>query len=293
MKRSLKLFVFLLLPFLFTVQDREQALPAPIPASAPVGETLKILTWNLHFLPTINPFAGTPARARAIAHAIATEDPGIVVMQEAFLGRARKQIRNLLRLRYPYAIGPFNNSPGSLMANSGVWLLSKVPLDSLGSIQFDDCAGADCLARKGALMVQGAWQGRPFQLITTHLQAEGHADIRLRQMQQIEQQLIAPRRVADAPLFLCGDFNTDIRDAADYHDMLQCLDAEDGQPSCELQHSYEDSTNGKMLLDYVLLRHCESLRVERRILPKAYMPDDAGEELSDHLPLVAEVRLWD
>ncbi len=292
MIRSRKFFVFLLLPFLFTVQDSDQVLPQPLaPLAAPQsGEPLKILTWNVNFLPTVNPFAAVSRRALAVAAAIAAEDPTVVVLQEAFLQRARRQINGLLHLRYPYTIGPINDSPNSLLANSGLYLLSKIPLDSIGSVQFDDCADADCLARKGALMVQGVWQGSPFQLITTHLQAEGYAGIRRKQMQKIETALIAPRRAVDVPLFLCGDFNTDIRDVADYQEMLGCLDAVDARPSSNVQHSYEDSANGKMLLDYVLVRHCEQIDVQSRILPKAYMPEDPKAELSDHLPLLAAVH---
>ena len=146
-----------------------------------------------------------------------------------------------LGARYPYRYGPAN-SGFSLKVNSGVWILSRIPLSERHEIQFRDCAGIECASRKGAMLLSGTFEGHAFQILATHLEGEPGArytserqDVRNRQMTQIRDDLLTPFARSGAPLFLCGDFDTPRRDPASpaqessgYRFMLQTFDAQNG-----------------------------------------------------------------
>ena len=141
-------------------------------------------------------------------------------------------------------------------------IFSKIPLEHLEEIQYDDCSGFDCLGRKGALLVQGEWRGVPFQILGTHLQSDGDDDIRRSQYRQIRA-LIDRHKKQGVPQFLCGDFNTQKKgDPTLYADMLSTLDAEDGKLTSKLVYT-EDPVNNDMrgcddgnfkcdVIDYIL-----------------------------------------
>lgn len=285
-----KILLIILLPFLLTMQEVQDTIPPPLPVCQEDSgrAAMKIVSWNLHLLPTILPFTGSGERARRIAYAVADLDPDIAVFQEAFDQHARKVIRGVLQERYPYQLRPLNNSFHMYRVNSGVWILSKIPLETLGMVRFDDCAGADCLARKGALMVEGSWQQHPFQLIATHLQANEEREVRKGQLRQIQNQLIGQHTADNVPLFLCGDLNADKHQGDEFEEILQQLKVSDGPLEGAVGHTFEDDRNGKMLLDYFLIRNdwANAINIHRTV---GLSEGNTGAmlELSDHLPVVA------
>ena len=153
-------------------------------------------------------------RAAALGAALLEHDFDVLCLQKAFDASARDVLQGVLGDRYPHRYGPANDSC-SLKINSGVWILSRHPMTDYQELQFDECAGVECLSRKGAILVSGTCGTCPFRLIATHLQGEegprftvGHQRIRDAQIAEIRDRLILPHLQASVPILVCGDFGT-------------------------------------------------------------------------------------
>lgn len=209
----------------------------------PFDGTLSVLTYNVEGAPW--PFAWNrpPAFAR-IAERLrmlrrSGRNPQIVVLQEAFTGEAQA-IGRESGYRFVVAgptVADVNAAPASLADDrfaaagswlrgealgrplgSGLMLLSDYPIVRIRRMAFPDfaCAGYDCLASKGALLVTVRIPGAPslVDIVTTHLNCRQHSGV------SDERSLYAYRREADFlstfinrwhdpadPLIVAGDFN--------------------------------------------------------------------------------------
>jgi endonuclease/exonuclease/phosphatase family metal-dependent hydrolase len=237
---------------------------------------LEILTWNIWMMPpAVLQSPKNEARAAAIATELLARDYDILCLEKAFDSGARVVLEQQLGARYPHRYGPINDHGGILppKINGGVWVLSKVPLTPVHTIEFHEHAGAESFSRKGAILLRGAWEGHAFQLIATHLQGEtaidsNHQKIRDHQISQISDELIAPHVDPKVPLFLCGDFNTERRDRKDpfaespsYTRMLALLQAVNGEETRltledkRVHNDLAEYDSGRVAeLDYILLR---------------------------------------
>jgi endonuclease/exonuclease/phosphatase family metal-dependent hydrolase len=188
-------------------------------ASAPT--ILKVLTWNIWMMPEILPgvLGGSPSnrrRAQAIAAVLNEQHVDVICLEKAFDKKARKIIAHWLYANYPYTYGPANNGGFSLRINSGVWVLSRIPLEHYRQIEFSKAANfSEWLARKGAISLTGTIGDRPFLLLATHLQGEetpyyteSHQKVRDIQVGEIERKLLTPPPPAGTPVFIAGDFVT-------------------------------------------------------------------------------------
>ncbi len=259
-------------------------------------QQLKILSWNIYMLPNVVARKGRCERAEAIVNELKNADYNIIVFQEAFHEKARGIISNGLNETYPYQYGPYNDKPG-LKISSGVWVVSKLPLQELKSIEFKNCAGIDCMSRKGAVLLEGKVNEKSFQILGTHLQSDQQQLIRYRQMDQIYVELLAEFRKNDVPQFLCGDMTTEAEIKERYCEMLNCFDAEDGTFASVEQHTYNADDNdlalsqggvGKSSLDYILVRNngakMKAIKRYVSVLKKG------KKHLSDHYGVVCEVK---
>ena len=167
---------------------------------------LKILSWNIHMLPSlIYHKTKKIKRAKGISEELLKSDYNILVLQEAFHRRARKKIRKRLKEKFPFVYGPANTRFLSFKANSGVWILSDRPLIYLNETKYSQCEGDGCLARKGALMMEGEHFGNRFQLIGTH---NNGGWVNNSQFHQIRHELLDPFQKENVVQLICGDFNT-------------------------------------------------------------------------------------
>ncbi len=258
---------------------------------------LKILSWNIYMLPAIVVRPGKRDRAHAIVDQLQKSDFDIIVFEEAFLPAARKIIKEGLREKYSYFYGPINNDGPSLKANGGVWVLSNIKLDVLNSIQFKNCKGFDCYSRKGAILLQGNLNGKEFQVLGTHLQADDATEIREHQMDQIYKELLVKYKQDSVPQIICGDFNTEDRMKEHYCSMLECLDAKNGEIDGIEKSTYDGVNNEiaqsygakkKFTLDYILLR-ANGARV-KHITRFVSVMKKGKKHLSDHYGIVCEVK---
>jgi endonuclease/exonuclease/phosphatase family metal-dependent hydrolase len=271
------------------------------PAAAVPPRDLKILSWNIYMLPGIVPMKGQVSRAHAIADTIVRCDFDIIVFQEAFHHGAVRVIEQALASAYPYMYGPFNEDRGPAF-NSGVWVLSRIPLRVLATIEFGKARNFDRFARKGAALLEGEWNGRAFQLIGTHLQAADHPDVRREQFNELYAGLLLPFQREGVPQIICGDMNTEHAHTGDHHTMLDRLRAEDGSLEGEQRQSYDAKSNklahkvwknACTTVDYVLLRFNGAVipKVKRTVSVIKSRWRKHSEDLSDHYGVVCELKL--
>lgn len=258
---------------------------------------LKILTWNIYMLPNMITFTKKNERAKEIGEVLKNSDYDVVVLQEAFRKKSKRIIRRYLKKEYPFQVEPPHKLL-SLKASSGVWIMSKVKMKKVRSLSFRSCAGVpDCMARKGATMVEGEKNGRKFHLIGTHLQAEDRFPLtRKKQFKQIWHELISPFSKEEIPLIIAGDLNVNRADTTHYTDMLNTLHAEDGMLDGELQSTFSGMYTNPLrlkrqeVLDYILLKKNQSkvFSMKRRV--KWFRSKLNAYNLSDHLGVEMEME---
>jgi len=252
---------------------------------------LKILSWNIYMLPYISLFNNNGERAKVIADKLLYSDYQIIVFQEAFSSKCRNILAKGLIKEYPFQYGPANRNNLPFKTNSGLWVVSKIPLKELGEFQFTRCVGFDAVARKGAVLFEGNFQGANFQLLTTHLQADYSHDVRSKQCAEIKEHLLNPYFRKDTPQLICGDFNIDMDDNPNYQQMLQTLDAKNGELTGTVKVTYDEvnnnlarNANGKRrIIDYVLVRNGELIhKIERKVQTFLSKINGFETNLSDH-----------
>lgn len=293
-RNSILLFLF----FLLTIQEAAASPNYSFEHDSLNQESnLKVLSWNIYMLPAVAVRPGKRDRAYAIVDELQKSDFDVIVFQEAFLPAARRIIYQGLKEKYAYNYGPANNEGISFKANSGIWVLSNTPLEILGTIQFNDCSGIDCWARKGAMLLQGEANGKKFQILGTHLQSENASDIREKQMDQIFVELLLKHREQNVPQIVCGDLNTESDIKEHYCAMLDCLDAEDGDMESVEKCTYDGVNNeiaqsygakSKFTLDYILLRaNGAKMKTVKRFVS---VMKKGKKHLSDHYGVICEVK---
>lgn len=260
---------------------------------------LRILSWNIYMLPYISLFNNNDQRAKALSEQLNGSDYHIIVFQEAFSSKCRNIMSKILLASFPFQYGPANDASFSLKTNSGLWIVSKIPLTQLGQLKFSKSKGFDVVARKGAVMFEGQFKGSKFQLLATHLQAKESHELRRTQCSEIREHLLNPHFQKNTPQLICGDFNIDMFDSVHYLEMLRILDASNGKLNGEMLVTYDEinnklayKPNGKRrILDYALVRN-ESVisKIERKVQTFLSGIGDAESHLSDHYAMEFSVN---
>lgn len=247
---------FLLIAFLFIILTQTVYAQETETSS---NKELKILSWNIYMLPRPALLTGKRKRAREIAKVLPAEDYDIIVFQEAFHGDARRILKRKWKELYPVRIGPANRNWWWLKVNSGVWIVSKMPLKKLAQIKYKDCHGfIDCFANKGALLVEGEFEGQRFQLLGTHIQAGGPDSIKQKQYEAIRV-LTDQYEEAGVPQILVGDFNKGKDNGDSYYKMLSTLDVADYEVDSERRFTAASDNEFRVggddrLIDFIFYR---------------------------------------
>ncbi len=256
--RSLGLLFFFTTAFY--VVNAQTPMEVPFEQTTSI-DSLKILSWNIYMLPisALRP-KNFRMRSRAIGEVLQNSDYDILVFQEAFRNRARTIIKEKLTESYPYQYGPGNEKGSWFKSNSGVWVLSKIPLKVLNEIKFDRCRRADCFARKGAMLLQGNYKGQEFQLVATHCQNQPF-DVCASQYEMIHEKLLSKYEDDNIPQIICGDFNCKADITDQYNEMIAILDAEDPRLFGKRRKSNRAGTR----LDYIFMRkHRRKVKFKRQ-----------------------------
>ena len=227
--------------------------------NSPVNDTLKIVSWNVHLLPYFFVFPKSKKRKRTklIADQFNyKKDYDIIVLQEVFSRSNRRLLKRRLKNKYPYIYGPPNKKRHKIQTNSGLMVFSERPLIYKKSIEFDVATSWDNkMARKGAMLLEGEFNGNLFQIINTHTQGKP-AIINGHQFHMIYDGLIEPFERKNIPQIICGDLNCNSDHKGDYTQMQKILDV-DPAP----MHDDRLSKNGDILnktIDYILVRDNDS-----------------------------------
>jgi endonuclease/exonuclease/phosphatase family metal-dependent hydrolase len=195
------------------------------PKQLPVGNSIRVLSFNTELLSpwfsNPSPDAGLPAdaitneKAAAIAAILRAGKFDVIGLNEVWdEDDGKDQLVAKLCPTYPNFVRSVDASTVTeeRPEDSGLMLFSKLaflPLPNLSFVsddsesslgnnsnriaytRFDSCAGTDCLASKGALMVRllHPSSGRVLDFVNTHMQAdEAESGIRTAQMRQIRGQ---------------------------------------------------------------------------------------------------------
>lgn len=188
---------------------------------------LDVLSWNIYMRPAALFWNGQLKRARHIGDLLKDSRHDVLLLQEAFGRRSRKILRKALQEQYPHEVLPVRE--GRLF-NSGLWVLSRLPVEDVVWVLFDTCAGVDCRAAKGAVLFTVHKEGNAFHVVNTHLQSgksEHHQRVREEQYGTIATLLeenADPRTIQ----VVAGDLNTDQADVEAHASMVRRLKAQNG-----------------------------------------------------------------
>lgn len=224
----------------------------PRQASDPPSKAaeLSVLTYNVRGLPwplALNRGAALREIGRELA-ALRQEgrQPDVVLIQEGFRGEVATLVRES-GYRY-WARGPRRGERTAFEGDvvrprdplkgeglgkvfgAGLHVLSDAPILEVRTAAYNNCAGFDCLANKGAMLVrvQPDWSPTPIDVVNTHMnarKASGAPHSRSQpahhgQTRELNAFLLANRH-AGHPLIVGGDFNTRNSPARYYHDALE------------------------------------------------------------------------
>jgi sphingomyelin phosphodiesterase len=265
---------------------------------------LKIMSWNIYMLPHYWIHTGQLKRAKEIVEVLKKEDVDVIVFEEAFDRQSRKIIREGLKDYFPYESGdPRKNRIWK--SNSGVWVLSKVPLTFIKQIFFKEAAGSDKFACKGAMLLRAVKDNVCFQIVGTHLQAELQKQnvqpIRKTQYEQIRKELLEPFVEENVPQFVVGDFNTMRSDSSSYLQMISSLQTTQcnmvGDRSYSFDYNDNDLIIGTLekpqLIDYIMYKNTPGSEINGSMWVKVFTKkwNERHKDLSDHFAVTSVIEL--
>ncbi len=177
------------------------------------AKDVRFLSWNVFMLPKPIKYSLQVTRTKHIIQELKRVPHDIVLLQEAFDEGFKGRVRSDLKEAFPHQYYLPKEYILYPVMGSGVYVLSKLPFEILGSTYFNACGSADCLASKGALLLEFTLpSGEEFQIATTHLQSDAYyAHTRVSQLLQIKQ-LFREHLKALVPQLLIGDLNVNADD---------------------------------------------------------------------------------
>lgn len=306
----------------------EVALP-PIETARIQGPDFSVMTYNVKGLPW--PIAKGRADAlERIADRLADMreggvQPAVVLLQEAFRSEA-KAIGD--RAGYRYQTGgakarrvaspvsrraPLRRRAASPQLDSGLVVMSDFPILDISSAAFPNgaCAGMDCFAAKGVVLVTLAVPGKGrVEIATTHLNSKGaswapekETERAYREQVDFLVDFLRSNRNPAIPLILAGDFNLGDREErlailppaltklnggqAPSEALRGCIDAESmfDAHSDDAQWVLERARD----MQYVLPGDRRTLAAIAARIP--FGTESGGEPLSDHFGYMIDYRL--
>jgi len=253
---------------------------------------LKVLSWNIKMYPApYGWFFNRCERAENIIQLLKDLDTyDVIFFQEAFSKSIRNKIFKGLNNIYSYQIEP-NDQTAFYKINSGLWVISRLPIKLKNQISFTKFSETDGFASKGAKLFSIIKDNNNINLIHTHLQSDYstiYSEVRTHQYSEIYNKLILPNE-NDGIFILIGDLN--ISKPLKLKKMLQKLKFNNGPIIGNLQHSIVG--NSKKILDYILVRDNEKIfkSITRKIIDFSKKFNDKKYNLSDHYPIEA-ILIW-
>lgn len=172
---------------------------------------IKLLSWNVYMLPKPIKVSWQKYRTEIISQQLSKSDYDVMFFQEAFVGSFHDAMKSKLKKTHPhhYYLG---KNKFYLPMGSGVFIMSKYAFKVLDRVYYDYCGKEDCMATKGAVLIEMKLPGgKVVQFASTHLQSgEGPVlpGTRIKQLTQVKGMLKKHQR-QDVPQLLLGDLNID------------------------------------------------------------------------------------
>ena len=268
------------------------------------SQDLKIMAWNIFMVPPAVYKSCQIQRAYLIADYIKKVNPDVLVLEESFMNSVRIILKSKLDEVYKYQSDI--KKSGLIKMNSGVWILSKYPIDKQDFISYKKKKGTDIFAKKGATFVEIKVNDKKLQLIGTHTQSLiKYKKTRAIQFRQIRK-TIADKYYKDSICqFIIGDLNCNYYDTVEYNNMLELLDVNPSSYSGEKYSwnglgndlAFKFSEHSLETLDYILLRkkhhafaEINSTEILKPDMDSCYC-NQKFKALSDHNPIISTVRL--
>ena len=262
--------------------------------SSAIEDDLTILSWNIKmFSAPYGWLHNRIERAENIIQSLKNStNYDVILFQEAFSSKIRKQIYRGLKLLYPYQIEPEDHF-NFFKTNSGLWAISKMPIELIDQISFSKLKEWDWMSSKGAKLYSVIKNDKEILLINTHLQSDyktNYSSIRRSQYDEINLGLILPYVKLNKPLILCGDLN--ISNVVNLDKMLKHLNLKNGPLSGKLQFSTFSQPNE--LVDYILVKtdKFSFKSIQRRIQDFSMDFLEYSTNMSDHYPIEANF-IWE
>lgn len=291
---------------------------APAPAKS---VTFSVMTYNVEGLPSLVR-KGRGKALKQIGRELAEmrakgKEPDVVLIQEGF----RDEVWSLIdQSGYPYvARGPRKGQRDKnylqgektdyrrvkyprqgegwgKWGSSGLWVLSNHPIDWVKSHAYRYCAGLDCLANKGVMLVSVQVAGLPtsVEIADTHMNSHGASKVprkRYNEAHALQTQelgrFLSAGRTPGAPLIVGGDFNVrrspDRFDKimADYPFMVVSRWCHENPGKCDTQISYTGEAPWLNTQDLIGFLNGDAVEVTPQAVEATF---DGAEEpvLSDH-----------
>jgi endonuclease/exonuclease/phosphatase family metal-dependent hydrolase len=178
----------------------------------------------------------------------------VVALNEAFSNSLTQKLVN--GLGFPYKTEVLGNKLGNLL-NGGVVVLSRYPIIESHEYIYSSSCAEDSFANKGFIHVKIRKDGRLYNIIATHTQADpvlpcsDVARVRENQFREIRQYIEEKIQDRSEYLYVIGDLNTD-QTYSEFNNMLSILDVE--QPEyAGLKYSWDFRLNtlaSKSYYDY-------------------------------------------
>ncbi len=247
-------------------------------------------------LPAFPMMKGQVKRAHGIVAVLKQSDYDVICFQEAFNKKAKRIIEEGLSEAFPYQVNTFKKG-FTLKANSGLWIVSKYPIEKIAEIEFSAKKGFDAQSKKGAILFE---MNSPMKLqfISTHMQSGeggGRDDIRLSQSTQIVEELIKPYCNNEIPLLFVGDWNTKANSSFDNAALKSLLgttrSSDEFMEITWPSDSYGDGATHR-IYDLIMIRDVQSDITDFKCcIPNLkYKWKKSKDDLADHLPVEALLK---
>lgn len=272
---------------------------------AALASEIKVLTWNTYLIPAPWNFTKQKARSNAMKNLLPTLTHDVMFFQEAFHDKYRNRLINGLKATHPYSAVPRKGKKLKHLQDSGLFIVSKIPMNILDQVIFDECAKADCASSKSAILVELSLRsGEKIHMINTHLQAwdkEIAVNIRRSQLQQIKN-MMNQHFIQGVPQVLVGDLNVDGLGNVEYPAALALMEMTSSPLMGELNSTNGYSTKSCFKkpgedhpewLDHIWVKANGSMiTVEnKKVLPMSAMINGIDCPLSDHHAVEAMIKL--
>lgn len=300
--------------------------------AVPVARDVTLMTYNVHGLPW--PIASDrSADLAAIGTRLRTmrdtgDQPGIVVLQEAFVDNAKAIGRTA---GYRYAVfGPGEDdaatvprpdggfvADGSRMVgerlgkhlDSGLAIFSDYPILAVRRLAYPVCAGYDCLANKGAVAALIVVPGiaKPIVVVDTHLnsnEASGagspRATYAYRRQIDLLANFVASLEAGDRPVLVAGDFNVgqDLRRRTHFDirmlnggAALQAAVASCRTAKCPIAEPSDMAFSIGRAKDWMMYRPSSTVAIRPIALAAPFGHAANGAMLSDHVGISVRYRI--